>query len=69
MPNSPDSTAENHGSIFLLRPQKKQAINCTDERNLQRSGFQHYSPTIAVEHHCITYTVAGIRKSGWVLPA
>jgi len=69
MPSGPDFTVENHGSIFLLQPQNKQAIDWVDEHIGQSNGFQPYSPTIAVEHRYIADIVAGIRNDGWVVSA
>jgi hypothetical protein len=49
MPNGPDFTVENHGSIFLLKPQSKQAVDWVDEHIGQETGFQPYFPTVIVE--------------------
>jgi hypothetical protein len=69
MPNGPDFTIENHSSIFLLWPQKKQDINWIDERAVQPNGFQHSFPTITVEHRYIVEIFAGVRNDGWVVSA
>jgi predicted Zn-dependent protease len=69
MPNSPDFTVENHGSIFLLQPQNKQAVDWVKEHVGQGNGFQPYFPTIVVEHHYIADIVADIRNDGWVASA
>ena len=69
MPNRPDFTVENHGSIFLLQPQNKEAIDWVDEHIGQDNGYQPYFPAVVVEHRYITDFVAGIRNDGWVVSA
>jgi len=69
MPIRPDFTVENHGSIFLLQPQNKKAIDWVDEHIGHGNGFQPYSPAIVVEHHYIADIVAGIRNDGWLVSA
>jgi len=69
MPNSPDSTVENHGSIFLSQPQNKQAIDWVGKHIGQGNGFQPYSPAIVVERRYITDIAAGTRNNVWVVSA
>lgn len=69
MPSGHDFTVENHGSIFLLLPQNKEAVNWVKEHIGQGNGFQPYFPTIVVELCYIIEIVAGIRDDGWVVLA
>ena len=69
MPNGPEFTVENHGSIFLLQPQNKQAVDWVKEHIGHGNGFQPYFPKIVVEHRYISDMVAGIRNDAWVVSA
>lgn len=64
MPNGPDFAVENHGSIFLLRPQNEEAIAWIEEHIGEDNGLQPYFPTIVVEHRYITDIVEGIQNDG-----
>lgn len=64
VPVPPDFVLENHGSIFLLRPQNEQAIAWVDEHIGSENGFQPYWPTVVVEHRYISDIVQGIRNDG-----
>jgi len=69
MPSGPDFTVENHGSIFLLQPQNKQAIDWVEEHIGPENGYQPYFPTIVVEHRFIANIVEGIQSNGLVVSA
>jgi hypothetical protein len=60
----PDFVVENHGSIFLLRPQNESAIAWIDEHIGSENAYQPYFPTIVVEHRFIADIVAGILSDG-----
>ena len=60
----PDFLVENHGSIFLLRPQNEQAIAWVDEHIGLGNGFQPYWPTVVIEHRYIADIIAGIHADG-----
>jgi len=62
--SGPDFIVENHGSIFLLRPQNERAVAWADEHIGSENGFQPYWPTVVVEHRYIAAIVAGIRNDG-----
>ena len=59
-----DFLVENHGSIFLLRPQNENAIAWVDDHIGSENGFQPYWPTVVVEHRYIADIVAGIQNDG-----
>jgi hypothetical protein len=61
---TPDFVCENHGSIFLLRPQNEQAVAWADQHIGSKNGFQPYWPTVVVEHRYIADIVAGIQNDG-----
>jgi len=42
----PDFIIENHGSIFLLRPQNENAVAWADAHIGFENGFQPYWPTV-----------------------
>lgn len=63
----PDFLVENHGSIFLLRPQKEQAIAWVDEHIGSGNGFQPYWPTIVIEHRYMGHILQGIQNHGLVI--
>jgi hypothetical protein len=62
--SGPDFIVENHGSIFLLRPQNQRAVEWAEEHIGPENGFQPYWPTIVVEHRYIAGIVEGIRNDG-----
>jgi predicted Zn-dependent protease len=64
MPSGRDFTVENHGSIFLVQPQNKQAIDWVDQHIGQDNGYQPYFPAVVVEHRYIADIVAGIQNDG-----
>ena len=59
-----DFVVENHGSIFLLRPLTPSATSWIEEHIGQDNGFQHYFPTVVVEHRYIADIVEGIQSDG-----
>jgi hypothetical protein len=61
---TPDFIVENHGSIFLLRPQNENAIGWVDEHIGADNGYQPQYPTVLVEHRYISDIVGGIRNDG-----
>lgn len=63
-PSPPDFVLENHGSIFLLRPQNEQAIARVDEHIGSENGFQPYWPSVVIEHRFVSEIVQGIRNDG-----
>jgi len=69
MPDGLDFTVENHGSIFLLKPQNNRAVDWVHQRIGQKNGFQPYFPTVVVEQRYIADIVSGIRNEGWVVSA
>ena len=60
----PDFIVENHGSIFLLKPQTPSAISWVEEHIGQDNGYQPYWPPCVVEHRYIADIVAGIQDDG-----
>jgi hypothetical protein len=64
VPPSADFFLENHGSIFLLRPQTVSARVWIDDHIGRDNGYQPYYPTVVVEHRYIADIVEGIRKDG-----
>ncbi len=65
--NQPDFLVENHGSIFLLRPQNENAIAWVNEHIGQDNGYQPYYPTVVIEHRYVADIVAGIQDDGLVV--
>jgi len=59
-----DFLLENHGSIFLLKPQTPSAISWVEEHIGQDNGYQPYWPSCVVEHRYIADIVAGIQDHG-----
>lgn len=59
-----DFTVENHGSVFLLRPQSVAAKHWVEERIGEDNGYQPYWPTVVVEHRYIRNIVVGIQADG-----
>jgi hypothetical protein len=64
VPPSTDFSLENHGSIFLLRPQTVSARVWIDDHIGKDNGYQPYYPTVVVEHRYISDIVKGIRNDG-----
>jgi hypothetical protein len=61
----PDFLVENHGSIFLLKPQTPSARSWLEEHIGQDNGYQPYWPSsVVVEHRYIADIVAGIQSDG-----
>jgi hypothetical protein len=61
----PDFVIEDHGSIFLLKPQTDSAISWVEEHIGPENGFQsHYPHVLVVEHQYIGDIVAGIQSNG-----
>jgi hypothetical protein len=63
----PDFLVENHGSIFLLRPQNENAIAWVNDHIGKDNGYQPYYPTVVVEHRYISDIVEGIQNDGLVV--
>ena len=61
---SPDFLVENHGSIFLLKPQTDSATSWVEEHIGRENGYQPYYPTVVIEHRYIADIVAGIQGDG-----
>src|SRR6266446_403477 len=61
---SPDFLVENHGSIFLLKPQSDLATSWVEDHIGRENGYQPYYPTVVVEHRYIADIVAGIQGDG-----
>jgi hypothetical protein len=59
-----DFFLENHGSIFLLKPQTPVATFWLEEHIGQDNGYQPMWPTVLVEHRFIADIVAGIQNDG-----
>ncbi len=57
-----DFLLENHGSIFLLKPQTRAATFWVEDHIGHENGFQPYFPTVVVEHRYIADIVAGIQN-------
>jgi hypothetical protein len=62
-----DFIVENHGSIFLLRPQNENAIAWVDEHISADNGYQPQYPTVLVEHRYISDIVAAIQDDGFAV--
>ncbi len=60
----PDFVVENHGSIFLLKPQNDSAISWVEEHIGQDNGFQPHWPNVVIEHRYVADIVAGIQNDG-----
>jgi hypothetical protein len=61
----PDFFVENHGSIFLLKPQTDSAISWVEDHIGPENGFQpHYPHALVVEHRYIADIVASIQNDG-----
>ena len=60
----PDFLVENHGSIFLLRPQNENAIAWVKDHIGSDNGYQPYYPTVVIEHRYVSDIVAGIQNDG-----
>jgi hypothetical protein len=65
-PTQPDFVAENHGSIFLLRPLTP-AAKAWVEEHIGDNGYQPYYPTVVVEHRFIADIVHGAQADGLVV--
>ncbi len=63
----PDFLIENHGSIFLLKPQTDLAISWVEENIGQDNGFQPNWPNVVIEHRYIADIVAGIKDDGFAV--
>jgi len=59
IPSTPDFLVDNHGSIFLLRPQTDEAIAWVDENIGQNSGFRPYWPIVVIEPRDVADIVEG----------
>ena len=64
-----DFLVENHGSIFLLRPQNENAIAWVEDHIGSDNGYQPHYPTVVVEHRFIAEIVAGIQGDGLAVSA
>lgn len=64
MSSSPDFSVENHGSIFLLRPETDAAHEWIDEHINPDNGYQPYWPTVVVEPRYVGAIVEGIQADG-----
>ncbi len=64
LPSPPDFLVENHGSVFLLRPQTEQAVAWAEEHIGSENGFQPYWPTVVIEHRYVRDIVGGIQNDG-----
>jgi len=62
---APDFTVENHGTIFLVRPQSDPAREHLEE-NVDESA-QWFGGALAVEHRCILNLVALLREEGFAV--
>ena len=60
----PDFLIENHGTIFLLKPQTDSAISWVEQHIGQDNGYQPYYPTTVVEPRYIADIVGGIQNDG-----
>ena len=61
-----DFLVEDHGSIFLLKPQTPIATSWIEDHIGRENGYQPYFPTVVVEHRYIDDIVAGIANDGLV---
>ena len=61
---TPDFEVQNHGSIFLLKPQTDSAVSWVEEHIGQDNGYQPMWPSVLVEHRFIAEIVAGIQDDG-----
>jgi len=65
----PDFLVENHGSIFLLKPQTPAATAWVQEHIGSENGFQPYWPTVLIEPRYIDDIVSGIQSDGLAVSA
>lgn len=63
-PDDFDFVLENHGLIFLLRPQNENAIAWLRKHIGSGNGFQPYWPSVVVGHRYIGAIVEGIQADG-----
>jgi len=64
-----DFLVENHGSIFLLKPQTPAATAWVQEHIGSENGFQPYWPTVLIEPRYIDDIVSGIQSDGLAVSA
>ena|SRR2546423_5566105 len=66
---TPDFEVQNHGSIFLLKPQTPAATAWVQEHIGSENGFQPYWPTVLIEPRYIDDIVSGIQSDGLAVSA
>jgi hypothetical protein len=59
-----DFTLENHGSIFLLRPDSDMARFWVEQHIGEDNGYQPYWPTAVVEPRYVALIIGGIQADG-----
>ena len=64
-----DFLVENHGSIFLLKPQTPAATAWVQEHIGSENGFQLYWPTVVIEPRNMDDIVSGIQSDGLAVSA
>jgi hypothetical protein len=60
----PAFRVENHGSIFLLRPQTDAARSWIEEHIGSDNGYQPYWPTVVIEARYIVPIIEAINTAG-----
>jgi hypothetical protein len=60
----PDFKVENHGSIFLLRPDTEAAKSWVEEHIGEANGYQPYWPNVVIEPPYVVDIVTGITADG-----
>jgi len=61
-----DVRVENHGTIFMIRPQTK-AAEAWIEANVQTEGWQWMGKGLGVDHRYAENLVAGMIENGLVV--
>jgi hypothetical protein len=62
-----DFKVENHGSIFLLRPDTEAAKSWVEEHIGEANGYQPYWPNVVIEPRYVGDIVNGITADGLVV--
>jgi hypothetical protein len=64
MTQTPDFTAENHGSVVLFRPVSTRAARWVED-NVPLEGWQWLGHAFAVDHRCALGLLEGIVEAGF----
>ena len=59
-----DFTVENHGSVFIVRPNTPAGIDWANENIGAGNGFQPYWPAMLFEPRYVDQVISGIKADG-----